>query len=116
MSEDKREQIGARLAVIDAWRASGAELAAFATGQGLGAAQLRAWLGWEKRWRAALDGEAHPGFVRVRAPRGGAQKSLGGGGSIEIRLSRFDGGVQANVVLPLERLRDSAAWLREVLS
>lgn len=116
MSEDKREQIVARLAVIDAWRASGAELATFAAGQGLGVAQLCAWLGWEKRWRAALDTEAHPGFVRVRAPRASAPKSLGASASIEIRLSRFDGGVHAAVVLPLERLRDSAAWLREVLS
>jgi hypothetical protein len=134
-SKAKFQRIAQRLEHVRAWRASGETLAAYALYSGQTVSQLRAWLGWETRWRAQLEaqtpaaaGEAE-GFVQVVPPRAKAGAKAGVkaiptphatthavAGGLTVTLTRVGSAISASAHWPSGATLASAAWLREVLA
>jgi hypothetical protein len=129
----KFQRIAQRLEHVRAWRASGDTLAAYAQRSGQSASQLRAWLGWEARWRAQLEAQTRTpaggpeGFVQITPPRAVTRPPatatatatahphapLGG---LTVTLTRVGSAISASAHWPTGATLASAAWLREVLA
>jgi hypothetical protein len=126
-SKAKFQRIAQRLEHVRAWRASGDTLAAYAQRSGQSASQLRAWLGWEARWRAQLEAQTRTpaggpeGFVQITPPRAVTRPPatahphapLGG---LTVTLTRVGSAISASAHWPTGATLASAAWLREVLA
>lgn len=128
MKEADRTRIERCLQDIDAWRASGMKLKAYAQSRGEELTHWRARLSWERRWRQALT--AVPGAAFVRAvpvkhakatkARRAALPAMGDEPTkdvcVRIVLSREGSALRASLDWPLDALEASGAWLREVLA
>jgi hypothetical protein len=138
-SKAKFQRIAQRLEHVRAWRASGETLAAYAQRSGQSVSQLRAWLGWETRWRAQLQARdvlalgGSQAFVQVVPPRAKAgTKAIPNGhipahipahtathavaGGLTVTLTRVGSALSASAHWPSGATLASAAWLREVLA
>jgi hypothetical protein len=134
-SKAKFQRIAQRLEHVRAWRASGETLAAYAQRSGQSVSQLRAWLGWETRWRAQLEARdvlavgGSQAFVQVVAPRAKAgTKAIPNAhipahtathavaGGLTVTLTRVGSAISASAHWPTGATLASAAWLREVLA
>ncbi len=69
MRKDKlsEEQVGGRLAVVDAYEASGLNGEAFAQSLGMSYLDLRGWASHAPRWRARLAGQTYTATGRAAA-------------------------------------------------
>jgi hypothetical protein len=130
-SKAKFQRIAQRLEHVRAWRASGETLAAYAQHGGQTVSQLRAWLGWEARWRAQLEAQTpapageSEGFVQVVPPRAKAIPNAhlpahatthAVAGGLTVTLTRVGSAISASAHWPSGATLASAAWLREVLA
>lgn len=112
MTKD-RERIERRLAVVDAYEASGQKASILAAAHDVALRDLASWCGHARRWRARLQAdtgqagitEAMPGFVAARLPANVA-------GSVRVEVAAASGLVTLH--WPLGHVRELAAWLREV--
>lgn len=128
MKEADRPRIERCLQDIDAWRASGMKLKAYAQSRGEELTQWRARLSWEQRWRQALAGAPGVAFVRAvpvkhaKAAKARCAATTPSGDKqtqdacVRIVLSREGSALRASVDWPLDALGASGAWLRGVLA
>lgn len=124
MKESSRQRITQRLAQLDGWRASGLSIEAYAQSLGQRAAQWRAWVSWESRWRRMLKSDADaltnptPGFVKDKPSGQPARPPVANpvDGNVVLVLTRLGCGVSVRAHWPLHAMASSAAWLREVLA
>ncbi|MEY2730863.1 MAG: hypothetical protein RL584_1989 [Pseudomonadota bacterium] len=109
-------QIREKLALVDRWRASGVSMTAWAQGQGLDVAVLRAAAGYEGRWRRKLAGRpivrtgAGSGFAPVKKVADAVAVGKPEISSEAVRLEC------AGVVMywPLSRGVELAQWLQSL--
>lgn len=128
MKEADRARITRALEDIDAWRASGMKLKAYAQSRAEELNHWRARLSWERRWRQALTAVPGAAFVRAvptkHAKAGGTKPSAsapmnplkGQGACVRIVVSREGSALRACIDWPLDAVETSSAWLREVLA
>ena len=113
MRKDKlsEEQVGERLAVVDAYEASGLSGEAFAQSRGISYLDLRGWASHAPRWRARLSGQAYTAtgraaaFVKVQP----SEASVGAGWA---RIVCEVGSRRVQVDWPVAAPAECAQWLR----
>jgi hypothetical protein len=110
------QELKRRLAVVDAYRASGQKAKEWAAAHGVGLGELASWCCHANRWRARLDGvvpQSGPtqpvgGFVAARI--GAANPSA----TATVRVELPGASLGLALHWPLSHARELAAWVREV--
>lgn len=106
------EQVRERLAVIDAYEASGQSGEAFAQTRGISYLDLRGWASHAPRWRARLAGQAYTATGRAAATFVKVQPDEVTQGLGCARIVCEAGARRVQVDWPVSAAAECAQWLR----
>lgn len=114
MRKDKlsEEQVGERLAAVDAYEASGLSGEAFAQSRGIRYLDLRGWASHAPRWRARLAGQAYTATGRAATAFVKVQPSETTVGTGCARIVCEVGSRRVQVDWPVAAPAECAQWLR----